>query len=279
MRKGFWRIAAAFCLALAAASIADMASPSTAVASEVQSGNVYVYSNQHSLFENGSVAVGQRLSGSLDFWLQGNVPWEQLGSAAQDKKNYKVTVSDDDRDNISLSYSDSGQWSYVLNPKTVGDGKLRITVTFNYGDYSTEGYLEISLAEKLNPVTAVKYISGSNETSSSSAAIYYTDNCSVCGEAHCGDASGYILFAFERPSEEPTVFDIDSTRNDWSGSKFITSVSLNGAVSYDKDGYQKKAPIRIAPCGKDGNEVEVRLNYFQGDLQTKKLGSVRPRLT
>ena len=271
MRKGFWRIAAAFCLALAAASIADMASPSTAVASEVQSGNVYVYSNQHSLFENGSVAVGQRLSGSLDFWLQGNVPWEQLGSAAQDKKNYKVTVSDDDRDNISLSYSDSGQWSYVLNPKTVGDGKLRITVTFNYGDYSTEGYLEISLAEKLNPVTAVKYISGSNETSSSSAAIYYTDNCSVCGKAHCGDASGYILFAFERPSEEPTVFDIDSTRNDWSGSKFITSVSLNGAVSYDKDGYQKKAPIRIAPCGKDGNEVEVRLNYFQGDLQTKKL--------
>lgn len=271
MRKGFWRIAAAFCLALAAASIAGMASPSTAVASEIQSGNVYVYSNQHSLFENGSVAVGQRLSGSLDFWLQGNAPWEKLGSAAQDKKNYKVTVSDDDRDNISLSSSDSGQWSYVLNPKTVGDGKLRITVTFNYGDYSAEGYLEISLAEKLNPVTAVKYISGSNETSSSSAAIYYTDNCSVCGKAHCGDASGYILFAFERPSEEPTVFDIDSTRNDWSSSKFITSMSLNGVESYDKDGYQKKAPIRITPCGKDGNEVEVRLNYFQDDLQTKKL--------
>lgn len=271
MRKGFWRIAAAFCLALAAVSIAGMASPSTAVASEVQSGNVYVYSNQHSLFENGSVAVGQRLSGSLDFWLQGNVPWEKLGSAAQDKKNYKVTVSDDDRDNISLSSSDSGQWSYVLNPKTVGDGKLRITVTFNYGDYSAEGYLEISLAEKLNPVTAVKYISDSNETSSSSAAIYYTDNCSVCGKAHCSVASGYILFAFERPSEEPTVFDIDSTRNDWSSSKFITSMSLNGVESYDKDGYQKKAPIRITPCGKDGNEVEVRLNYFQGDLQTKKL--------
>lgn len=271
MRKGFWRIAAAFCLALAAVSIAGMASPSTAVASEVQSGNVYVYSNQHSLFENGSVAVGQRLSGSLDFWLQGNVPWEKLGSAAQDKKNYKVTVSDDDRDNISLSSSDSGQWSYVLNPKTVGDGKLRITVTFNYGDYSAEGYLEISLAEKLNPVTAVKYISDSNETSSSSAAIYYTDNCSVCGKAHCSVASGYILFAFERPSEEPTVFDIDSTRNDWSSSKFITSMSLNGIESYDKDGYQKKAPIRITPCGKDGNEVEVRLNYFQGDLQTKKL--------
>lgn len=271
MRKGFWRIAAAFCLALAAVSIAGMASPSTAVASEVQSGNVYVYSNQHSLFENGSVAVGQRLSGSLDFWLQGNVPWEKLGSAAQDKKNYKVTVSDDDRDNISLSSSDSGQWSYVLNPKTVGDGKLRITVTFNYGDYSAEGYLEISLAEKLNPVTAVKYISDSNETSSSSAAIYYTDNCSVCGKAHCSVASGYILFAFERPSEEPTVFDIDSTRNDWSSSKFITSMSLNGVESYDKDGYQEKAPIRITPCGKDGNEVEVRLNYFQGDLQTKKL--------
>ena len=271
MRKGFWRIAAAFCLALAAVSIAGMASPSTAVASEVQSGNVYVYSNQHSLFENGSVAVGQRLSGSLDFWLQGNVPWEKLGSAAQDKKNYTVTVSDDDRDNISLSSSDSGQWSYVLNPKTVGDGKLRITVTFNYGDYSAEGYLEISLAEKLNPVTAVKYISDSNETSSSSAAIYYTDNCSVCGKAHCSVASGYILFAFERPSEEPTVFDIDSTRNDWSSSKFITSMSLNGVESYDKDGYQKKAPIRITPCGKDGNEVEVRLNYFQGDLQTKKL--------
>lgn len=271
MRKGFWRIAAAFCLALAAVSIAGMASPSTAVASEVQSGNVYVYSNQHGLFENGSVAVGQRLSGSLDFWLQGNVPWEKLGSAAQDKKNYKVTVSDDDRDNISLSSSDSGQWSYVLNPKTVGDGKLRITVTFNYGDYSAEGYLEISLAEKLNPVTAVKYISDSNETSSSSAAIYYTDNCSVCGKAHCSVASGYILFAFERPSEEPTVFDIDSTRNDWSSSKFITSMSLNGVESYDKDGYQKKAPIRITPCGKDGNEVEVRLNYFQGDLQTKKL--------
>lgn len=271
MKKGFWRIAAAFCLALAAVSIAGMASPSTAVASEVQSGNVYVYSNQHSLFENGSVAVGQRLSGSLDFWLQGNVPWEKLGSAAQDKKNYKVTVSDDDRDNISLSSSDSGQWSYVLNPKTVGDGKLRITVTFNYGDYSAEGYLEISLAEKLNPVTAVKYISDSNETSSSSAAIYYTDNCSVCGKAHCSVASGYILFAFERPSEEPTVFDIDSTRNDWSSSKFITSMSLNGVESYDKDGYQKKAPIRITPCGKDGNEVEVRLNYFQGDLQTKKL--------
>lgn len=271
MRKGFWRIAAAFCLALAAVSIAGMASPSTAVASEVQSGNVYVYSNQHGLFENGSVAVGQRLSGSLDFWLQGNVPWEKLGSAAQDKKNYKVTVSDDDRDNISLSSSDSGQWSYVLNPKTVGDGKLRITVTFNYGDYSAEGYLEISLAEKLNPVTAVKYISDSNETPSSSAAIYYTDNCSVCGKAHCSVASGYILFAFERPSEEPTVFDIDSTRNDWSSSKFITSMSLNGVESYDKDGYQKKAPIRITPCGKDGNEVEVRLNYFQGDLQTKKL--------
>ena len=271
MRKGFWRIAAAFCLALAAVSIAGMTSPSTAVASEVQSGNVYVYSNQHGLFENGSVAVGQRLSGSLDFWLQGNVPWEKLGSAAQDKKNYKVTVSDDDRDNISLSSSDSGQWSYVLNPKTVGDGKLRITVTFNYGDYSAEGYLEISLAEKLNPVTAVKYISDSNETSSSSAAIYYTDNCSVCGKAHCSVASGYILFAFERPSEEPTVFDIDSTRNDWSSSKFITSMSLNGVESYDKDGYQKKAPIRITPCGKDGNEVEVRLNYFQGDLQTKKL--------
>lgn len=271
MRKGFWRIAAAFCLALAAVSIAGMASPSTAVASEVQSGNVYVYSNQHSLFENGSVAVGQRLSGSLDFWLQGNVPWEKLGSAAQDKKNYKVTVSDDDRDNISLSSSDSGQWSYVLNPKTVGDGKLRITVTFNYGDYSAEGYLEISLAEKLNPVTAVKYISDSNETSSSSAAIYYTDNCSVCGKAHCSVASGYILFAFERPGEEPTVFDIDSTRNDWSSSKFITSMSLNGIESYDKDGYQKKAPIRITPCGNDGNEVEVRLNYFQGDLQTKKL--------
>lgn len=271
MRKGFWRIAAAFCLALAAVSIAGMASPSTAVASEVQSGNVYVYSNQHGLFENGSVAVGQRLSGSLDFWLQGNVPWEKLGSAAQDKKNYKVTVSDDDRDNISLSSSDSGQWSYVLNPKTVGDGKLRITVTFNYGDYSAEGYLEISLAEKLNPVTAVKYISDSNETSSSSAAIYYTDNCSVCGKAHCSVASGYILFAFERPSEEPTVFDIDSTRNDCSSSKFITSMSLNGVESYDKDGYQKKAPIRITPCGKDGNEVEVRLNYFQGDLQTKKL--------
>lgn len=271
MRKGFWRIAAAFCLALAAVSIAGMASPSTAVASEVQSGNVYVYSNQHDLFENGSVAVGQRLSGSLDFWLQGNVPWEKLGSAAQDKKNYKVTVSDDDRDNISLSSSDSGQWSYVLNPKTVGDGKLRITVTFNYGDYSAEGYLEISLAEKLNPVTAVKYISDSNETSSSSAAIYYTDNCSVCGKAHCSVASGYILFAFERPSEEPTVFDIDITGNDWSSSKFITSMSLNGVESYDKDGYQKKAPIRITPCGKDGNEVEVRLDYFQGDLQTKKL--------
>ena len=36
----------------------------------------------------------------------------------------------------------------------------------------------------------------------------------------------------------------------------------------------RTAPIRIAPCGKDGNEVEVRLNYFQGDLQTKKLCDV-----
>lgn len=274
MRKGFWRIATAFCSALAAASIAGMASPSTAVASEVQSGNVYVYSNQHVLFENGSVAVGQSLSGNLDFWLQGNVPWEKLGSAAQDKKNYKVTVSDDDRDNISLASSDSGQWSYVLNPKTVGDGKLRITVSFNYGGYSAEGYLEISLAEKLNPVTSVKYASGPDETPSSSATVYYTDNCSVCGEAHYGNTSGYILFAFERPSEEPTVFDIDSTRNDWSSSSFITSMSLSSVVSYDKDGYQKKAPIRITPCGKGGNEVEVRLNYFQGGLQTKKLCDV-----
>ena len=270
MRKGFWRIAAAFCSALAAASIAGVASPSTAVASEVRSGDVYVYTDQYYLFQRGSVAVGQKLSGRLNFRLEGNVPWEKLGSAAQDKKNYKVTVSDDDRDNISLSFNDSGECSYVLNPKTVGDGKLRITVAFNYGDYSAEGYLEISLAKKLNPVKAVKYISGSDETSSD-AKFYYTDNCSVCGETHYGKTTGYILFAFERPNEEPTVFDINGSAGGWSSSDFYTWMGANEVVSYDKDGYQKKSLIEITPYGKDGKEVKVQLNYFQGDNQTMKL--------
>lgn len=156
MRRRFWRIAAALCSALVVTSVAGVATPTTAMASETQGGDVYVYSSQNVIFKNCSVAVGQKLSGNLDFRLQGNVPWDKLGSAAQDKKNYKVTVSDDDRDNISLTSSDSGQWTYVLNPKSVGDGKLRITVAFNYGDYSAEGYLEISLAEKLNPVADVK---------------------------------------------------------------------------------------------------------------------------
>ncbi len=257
------------CSALVVTSVAGVATPTTAMASETQGGDVYVYSSQNVIFKNCSVAVGQKLSGNLDFRLQGNVPWDKLGSAAQDKKNYKVTVSDDDRDNISLTSSDSGQWTYVLNPKSVGDGKLRITVAFNYGDYSAEGYLEISLAEKLNPVADVKYLSGADEKPSSNATFYYTDNCSVCGDAHYGYEWGSVLFSFERPNEEPTAFDID---NNWyDGSSFSTSMSLSEMTSYDKDGFQKKAPISIAPHSKDDNNVEVSLDYFQGPLQKKTL--------
>lgn len=163
----------------------------------------------------------------------------------------------------------------MLNPKSVGDGKLRITVAFNYGDYSAEGYLEISLAEKLNAVADVKYIAGSDEQPSSSATFYYTDKCSVCGGAHYGSESGYVLFSFERPNEEPTAFDIDNNWDDGSSSGFSASMSMSGMQTYDKYGCQNKAPISITPHGKDLIQVKVDLNYFQdGPRVSKKLCDV-----
>lgn len=89
MRRRFWRIAAALCSALAVTSVAGVMAPTTAMASETQGGDVYVYSNQNVIFKNCSVAVGQKLSGNLEFWLQGNVPWDKLGSAAKIKRTIR----------------------------------------------------------------------------------------------------------------------------------------------------------------------------------------------
>lgn len=270
MRKGFWRIAAAFCGVLAAVTAVSIATPSMAVASETKGGEVLVSVSQDSVLKYCSVAVGQRLNGSVRFSLPG-APSQEIAQAAQNPENYTLTISSDDAENISLS-NIYGQWEYTLSPVSVGDGTLRITAEFNYEGYKAEGYLEISLAKSQNKIKEIKYANNSDKAKPvSSLALLYIEKCPVCGKQHYGSEKGKVLLAFERPNEEPTAFDIYGNSSYDDGSGLYTQLSSDQITECSNSAdYQLQAPVYINPYSSSASELRIGVSDYAQDIYQKK---------
>lgn len=270
MRKGFWRIAAAFCAVLAAVTAVSVATPSIAVASETKGGEVLVSVSQDSVLKYCSVAVGQRLNGSVRFSLPG-APSQEIAQAAQNPENYTLTISSDDAENISLSNT-YGQWEYTLSPVSVGDGKLRITAEFNYEGYKAEGYLEISLAKSQNKIKEIKYANNSDKAKPvSSLTLLYIEKCPVCGKQHYGSEKGKVLLAFERPDEEPTAFDIYGNSSYDDGSGLYTQLSSDQITECSNSAdYQLRAPVYINPHSSSASELRIGVSDYAQDIYQKK---------
>lgn len=270
MRKGFWRIAAAFCGVLAAVTAVSIATPSIAVASETKGGEVLVSVSQDSVLKYCSVAVGQRLNGSVRFSLPG-APSQEIAQAAQNPENYTLTISSDDAENISLS-NIYGQWEYTLSPVSVGDGTLRITAEFNYEGYKAEGYLEISLAKSQNKIKEIKYANNSDKAKPvSSLALLYIEKCPVCGKQHYGSEKGKVLLAFERPNEEPTAFDIYGNSSYDDGSGLYTQLSSDQITECSNSAdYQLQAPVYINPYSSSASELRIGVSDYAQDIYQKK---------
>lgn len=270
MRKGFWRIAAAFCAVLAAVTAVSVATPSIAVASETKGGEVLVSVSQDSVLKYCSVAVGQRLNGSVRFSLPG-APSQEIAQAAQNPENYTLTISSDDAENISLSNT-YGQWEYTLSPVSVGDGKLRITAEFNYEGYKAEGYLEISLAKSRNKIKEIKYANNSDKAKPvSSLTLLYIEKCPVCGKQHYGSEKGKVLLAFERPDEEPTAFDIYGNSSYDDGSGLYTQLSSDQITECSNSAdYQLQAPVYINPHSSSASELRIGVSDYAQDIYQKK---------
>lgn len=270
MRKGFWRIAAAFCAVLAAVTAVSVATPSIAVASETKGGEVLVSVSQDSVLKYCSVAVGQRLNGSVRFSLPG-APSQEIAQAAQNPENYTLTISSDDAENISLSNT-YGQWEYTLSPVSVGDGKLRITAEFNYEGYKAEGYLEISLAKSQNKIKEIKYANNSDKAKPvSSLTLLYIEKCPVCGKQHYGSEKGKVLLAFERPDEEPTAFDIYGNSSYDDGSGLYTQLSSDQITECSNSAdYQLQAPVYINPHSSSASELRIGVSDYAQDIYQKK---------
>lgn len=270
MRKGFWRIAAAFCAVLAAVTAVSVATPSIAVASETKGGEVLVSVSQDSVLKYCSVAVGQRLNGSVRFSLPG-APSQEIAQAAQNPENYTLTISSDDAENISLSNT-YGQWEYTLSPVSVGDGKLRITAEFNYEGYKAEGYLEISLAKSQNKIKEIKYANNSDKVKPvSSLTLLYIEKCPVCGKQHYGSEKGKVLLAFERPDEEPTAFDIYGNSSYDDGSGLYTQLSSDQITECSNSAdYQLQAPVYINPHSSSASELRIGVSDYAQDIYQKK---------
>ena len=270
MRKGFWRIAAAFCAVLAAVTAVSVATPSIAVASETKGGEVLVSVSQDSVLKYCSVAVGQRLNGSVRFSLPG-APSQEIAQAAQNPENYTLTISSDDAENISLS-NIYGQWEYTLSPVSVGDGKLRITAEFNYEGYKAEGYLEISLAKSQNKIKEIKYANNSDKAKpASSLTLLYIEKCPVCGKQHYGSEKGKVLLAFERPDEEPTAFDIYGNSSYDDGSGLYTQLSSDQITECSNSAdYQLQAPVYINPHSSSASELRIGVSDYAQDIYQKK---------
>ena len=266
MRKGFWRIAAAFCAVLAAVTAVSVATPSIAVASETKGGEVLVSVSQDSVLKYCSVAVGQRLNGSVRFSLPG-APSQEIAQAAQNPENYTLTISSDDAENISLS-NIYGQWEYTLSPVSVGDGKLRITAEFNYEGYKAEGYLEISLAKSQNKIKEIKYANNSDKAKPvSSLTLLYIEKCPVCGKQHYGSEKGKVLLAFERPDEEPTAFDIYGNSSYDDGSGLYTQLSSDQITECSNSAdYQLQAPVYINPHSSSAGELRIGVSDYAQDI-------------
>lgn len=270
MRKGFWRIAAAFCAVLAAVTAVSVATPSIAVASETKGGEVLVSVSQDSVLKYCSVAVGQRLNGSVRFSLPG-APSQEIAQAAQNPENYTLTISSDDAENISLS-NIYGQWEYTLSPVSVGDGKLRITAEFNYEGYKAEGYLKISLAKSQNKIKEIKYANNSDKAKPvSSLTLLYIEKCPVCGKQHYGSEKGKVLLAFERPDEEPTAFDIYGNSSYDDGSGLYTQLSSDQITECSNSAdYQLQAPVYINPHSSSAGELRIGVSDYAQDIYQKK---------
>lgn len=270
MRKGFWRIAAAFCAVLAAVTAVSVATPSIAVASETKGGEVLVSVSQDSVLKYCSVAVGQRLNGSVRFSLPG-APSQEIAQAAQNPENYTLTISSDDAENISLSNT-YGQWEYTLSPVSVGDGKLRITAEFNYEGYKAEGYLEISLAKSQNKIKEIKYANNSDKAKPvSSLTLLYIEKCPVCGKQHYGSEKGKVLLAFERPDEEPTAFDIYGNSSYDDGSGLYTQLSSDQITECSNSAdYQLQAPVYINPHSSSASELRIGVSDYAQEIYQKK---------
>lgn len=270
MRKGFWRITAAFCAVLAAVTAVSVATPSIAVASETKGGEVLVSVSQDSVLKQCSVAVGQRLNGSVRFSLPG-APSQEIAQAAQNPENYTLTISSDDAENISLSNT-YGQWEYTLSPVSVGDGKLRITAEFNYEGYKAEGYLEISLAKSQNKIKEIKYANNSDKAKPvSSLTLLYIEKCPVCGKQHYGSEKGKVLLAFERPDEEPTAFDIYGNSSYDDGSGLYTQLSSDQITECSNSAdYQLQAPVYINPHSSSASELRIGVSDYAQDIYQKK---------
>lgn len=217
-----------------------------------------------------SVAVGQRLNGSVRFSLPG-APSQEIAQAAQNPENYTLTISSDDAENISLS-NIYGQWEYTLSPVSVGDGKLRITAEFNYEGYKAEGYLEISLAKSQNKIKEIKYANNSDKAKPvSSLTLLYIEKCPVCGKQHYGSEKGKVLLAFERPDEEPTAFDIYGNSSYDDGSGLYTQLSSDQITECSNSAdYQLQAPVYINPHSSSASELRIGVSDYAQDIYQKK---------
>lgn len=217
-----------------------------------------------------SVAVGQRLNGSVRFSLPG-APSQEIAQAAQNPENYTLTISSDDAENISLS-NIYGQWEYTLSPVSVGDGKLRITAEFNYEGYKAEGYLEISLAKSQNKIKEIKYANNSDKAKpASSLTLLYIEKCPVCGKQHYGSEKGKVLLAFERPDEEPTAFDIYGNSSYDDGSGLYTQLSSDQITECSNSAdYQLQAPVYINPHSSSASELRIGVSDYAQDIYQKK---------